>query len=49
MAEQNSSVDPRNTEYSIDYTDMIGRGAFGYVYKARNRFGIKVAAKIIDC
>ena len=49
MAEQNPSVDPRNTEYSIDYTDMIGRGAFGYVYKARNRFGITVAAKIIDC
>ena len=49
MAEQNPGVDPRITKYSIDYNDMIGRGAFGYVYKAKNRFGTMVAAKVIVC
>lgn len=34
--------------YSIDYLNMIGTGSFGFVYKATNRAGVVVAAKIVS-
>ena len=34
--------------YSIDYINMIGTGSYGFVYKATNRAGVTVAAKIVS-
>ena len=35
--------------YTVDYTDMIGHGGYGFVYKATNRHGDVSVAKIISC